>query len=66
MWKNKDISVIPSCIDYSKFEVIEEEILLKRQKLGISEDETVLIYSGGLSHYQKVPEMLELWLKATQ
>ena len=63
MWKNKDISVIPSCIDYSKFGVIEEEILLKRQKLGISKDETVLIYSGGLSYYQKVPEMLELWMK---
>ena len=34
-----------------------------KTKLGISKDETVLLYSGGLSHYQKVPEMLELWLK---
>lgn len=63
MWKNKNISIIPSCIDYSKFGVEEEEILLKREELGFSQGEIVLLYSGGLSHYQKVPEMLELWLR---
>ena len=63
MWKNKNISIIPSCIDYSKFGAEEEEILLKREKLGFSQGEIVLLYAGGLSHYQKVPEMLELWLR---
>ena len=61
MWVNKDISIIPSCVNTSKFGSSKEEILLKREKLGIVKGEIVLLYSGGLSHYQKVPEMLKLW-----
>ena len=63
MWTNKDISIIPSCVNASKFGASQEKIFLKREKLGISKGDVVLLYSGGLSHYQKVPEMLELWLR---
>lgn len=63
MWTTKTIFTIPSCIDYSKFSGYEEEIFLEREKMGFSNNDVVLLYSGGLSYYQKVPEMLELWRK---
>ncbi len=61
IWSKKNTFVIPSCIDYSKFGAPKEKVLKKRKELGLSKDDVVLLYSGGLSHYQKVPEMLQLW-----
>ena len=53
--------VVPSCIDVDAISVDERIVLEHREKLGYSIDDVVLVYSGGLSHYQKVPEMIELW-----
>ena len=59
--RHREMFVIPSCINYLDFGVSEKYWSTKREELGFSKDDIVLIYSGGLSHYQKVPEMLELW-----
>ena len=61
IWTSKDIYIIPSCINFTKFQITDEEILSKKIQLNILNEDIVLLYSGGLSHYQKVPEMIELW-----
>ena len=63
MLTHKPISIVPSCVNSFMFSASENEILQKREQLGISTDDIVLLYSGGLSHYQKIPEMLQLWTR---
>jgi glycosyltransferase involved in cell wall biosynthesis len=53
--------VIPCCIDFDFFQANAVLLQQERQRLGIHPDEIVLVYSGGLSHYQQVPQMLKLW-----
>lgn len=61
IWTTKDICIIPSCINFNKFQITDKEILSIKTQLNILNEDIVLLYSGGLSYYQKVPEMLELW-----
>jgi glycosyltransferase involved in cell wall biosynthesis len=53
--------VIPCCIDFNFFQINDCDITEEKKKLGIGPNDLILIYSGGLSHYQQVPKMLELW-----
>ena len=53
--------VIPSCIDLSDFSFSAETRVVKRKELGYTDDDIVLVYSGGMARYQMVTEMLSLW-----
>lgn len=53
--------VIPCCVDFDYFQVQDQLLQTEKIRLGIHPDEIVLIYSGGLSHYQQVPQILKLW-----
>ena len=61
-----EYSVIPSCIECSESIISPERRDKLRSNLGIKKDEIVFVYSGGLSFYQKVPEMLDLWHQVHQ
>lgn len=58
---NKEVSVIPCCVSMKSYEGSSEEGVRTRKDIGFNETDVVFIYSGGLSHYQQVPAMLELW-----
>lgn len=55
-----DIFVIPCCFDESKFRVMPEERIKKRNQLGWPDDCPVIAYSGGMSYWQRLPEMFPL------
>ena len=55
------LHIIPSSVDTSFFGVSSSDAASVRVSLGYSEHDIVLVYSGGLSHYQQVPAMLEIW-----
>ncbi len=57
----KESVVIPCCVNFYFFQVNEQLLQEEKLRLGIQSDEVVLVYSGGLSHYQQVPQMLKLW-----
>ena len=57
----KPYAVIPCMADPRLFYYDEELRRRKRAELGIAEEELIFIYSGGLSHYQCISEMLELF-----
>jgi len=61
--KDKKIHVIPSCVISKNFVLSKNEKEDFKKEIGISDRDLTLLYSGGLSHYQKVPEMLSLWKK---
>ena len=58
-----NVYVIPCCINTADFVVPAELRIEKRKQLGFAPSDIVMVYSGGLSHYQQVPKMLELWKK---
>lgn len=62
-WKSKPTLVIPSCINFDRFNFSKEQIQRKKLELDYSENDVIFIYSGGLSYYQKVPEMINFWYK---
>lgn len=55
------VSVIPCCVDLSTAGVSAAEAARRREELGYGPFDVVLVYSGGLSHYQQVPAMLQVW-----
>jgi glycosyltransferase involved in cell wall biosynthesis len=56
-----DVSVVPCCIDVDSIHVPIEVATDRRRTLGFDESATVVAYSGGLSSYQQIPAMLDLW-----
>ena len=56
-----EVSVIPSCVDISKFGRAAEQRDSIRRDLGVSESDVLLIYSGGSQKYQMLPQMFRLW-----
>ena len=55
------VYTIPCCIDPREFEVNKNEIIALKNKLNFKDSDIVFVYSGGLSHYQKIPLLLEIW-----
>jgi glycosyltransferase involved in cell wall biosynthesis len=53
--------VIPSCIDLTEFSFSPEQRFARRAELGYTDEDIVLVYSGGMAHYQMLAEMLALW-----
>jgi glycosyltransferase involved in cell wall biosynthesis len=53
-------SMVPCCVDAGAMIVPRDVGRARRAELGYG-NEVVLVYSGGLSHYQQVPAMLALW-----
>ena len=53
--------VIPSCIDLTDFLFSEEVRTVRRSELGYSDEDIVLVYSGGMAAYQMLAEMIVLW-----
>jgi len=56
----ESVSVVPCCIDVGAMSVPQEVAARRRAELGY-DAECVLVYSGGLSHYQQVPAMIAIW-----
>lgn len=56
-----NVVVLPSAVDALLFQHAEAKRHEMRQALGAAKTDVLLIYAGGLSHYQMVPEMLEVW-----
>jgi glycosyltransferase involved in cell wall biosynthesis len=56
-----EVSVVPSCVDISKFEQAADQRDALRRELGVSESDVLLIYSGGSQEYQLLPQMFRLW-----
>ena len=54
-------SIVPSCVDYETFEQHTSARNETRRELGFSEDNIVVVYSGGTQRYQLIPQMLRIW-----
>lgn len=54
-------AVVPCCIDIAAATAPYAAAAALRAELGFDASHQVLVYSGGLSHYQQVPAMLSLW-----
>lgn len=57
------VEVFPSAVDSGAFRLASATRDETRRGLGVSQSDVVLVYAGGLSHYQMIPEMLQLWLE---
>jgi len=57
----KEIEVIPSCVDTKTFAFRPEERLSLRRKWGIADDELLFCYSGGLTHWQRISDIIKLF-----
>jgi len=55
--------VIPCCYDPLYFHYSSEHRRLKRELLGWEQDVPVIVYSGGTSHWQRIPDMVKLLSK---
>ena len=56
-----DAAVIPSCIDARGFSAATGDRAATRSELGLASEQVLLVYAGGLSRYQMIPDMLRLW-----
>lgn len=56
-----EVTVVPCCVNSSAMSADAAAAADRRTALGFAPGEVVLVYSGGLSHYQQVPAMLALW-----
>ena len=60
-WYHGPMSVLPCCVMPERLEVVsDDERVTCRQELGIPLDAKVIVYSGGLSSYQCIDEILDL------
>ena len=55
-----DVEVVPSCVDTDEFEYDSAARSDLRKKLGWSDDIPVIAYSGGMSQWQRIGDILEL------
>lgn len=53
--------IVPSCIDLASFSFSNDIRTIRRAELGYKDEDIVLVFSGGMAHYQMIPEMLALW-----
>jgi len=58
---DKPYEVVPCSAPESLFHFDHELRREMRQRLGYTENDRVLVYSGGLAAYQRVPDMLQLF-----
>ena len=56
-----DVTVVPCCVSIELVSATVEVAANKRAEAEYSPSDIVVVYSGGLSHYQQVPAMLALW-----
>ncbi len=57
----RDARVIPSCVDSRRFGYDAHARARIRAMIGAAPADTVFVYSGGLSKYQQVHVMLQVW-----
>ena len=57
----RDVPVVPCCVDSAAMMATADQAAARREVLGFSPAECVLVYSGGLSFYQQVPATLAIW-----
>lgn len=57
----KPSTVIPSCVDTRRYATSPRAIRAARSKLGYANDDIVFVYSGGVSRYQMIQEMIDIW-----
>lgn len=62
-YEKRATTVIPSCIEMEPYEFDNHLKRKARKKLGFLDTDIVFVYSGGLSHYQQIPKMIQLWSK---
>ena len=59
----EEVNVVPSCVDYEKFKAFSSCRASVRARLGVSESDVLVVYSGGTQAYQMIPETLIIWEK---
>ncbi len=60
-WYRGTMSVLPCCVMQERLNVVSvNERMGRRQELGIPLDAKVIVYSGGVSSYQCIDEILDL------
>lgn len=57
----RNVAVVPCCIDADAMTAPPDLAAARREELGYRPGDVVLVYAGGLSHYQQVPAMLAMW-----
>ena len=57
----KVVNIIPCCISFNNYSANINLINKIMKRLRYNKDDIIFVYSGGLSHYQQVKQMLELW-----
>lgn len=62
----EDVTVIPSCVDPSKFRFDPLARQAMRLKLGVGEAETLYCYVGGLAEWQRVDDIVRLFKSISQ
>jgi len=55
------VRTIPCCVNVSKLKISPIVSNKKRVELGYKPSDIIFVYSGGLSKYQEIPAMLNLW-----
>jgi glycosyltransferase involved in cell wall biosynthesis len=56
-----NVVVFPSSVDFKTFQIAAKRRYELRKALNFGQSDVVLVYAGGMSHYQMIPEMLEIW-----
>ena len=59
----KKVYTIPCCVNFKDFEIKKKYISEIKRHLNFNKNDIIFVYSGGLSYYQQIPKMLELWKK---
>lgn len=55
-----DMTVVPCCFDMETFHFDEQWRKQIRTRYGFADDEKIICYSGGLSKWQRIPDVLKL------
>ena len=55
------VDIVPSCVDYERFQASADRRSSVRSELGVADDELLAVYAGGTQAYQMIPETLGLW-----
>ena len=57
------VTIVPSCVDYERFQASADRRNAVRAELGIADGEVLAVYSGGTQAYQMIPETLDIWAR---
>tara|TARA_B100000242_G_scaffold9054_1_gene5957 strand:- start:2588 stop:3784 length:1197 start_codon:yes stop_codon:yes gene_type:complete len=57
----KESYIIPSCVNTKEFQILNNQFLNRRNEIGFTEKDIIIVYSGGVSKYQMLSKILKFW-----